>query len=354
MEDRALSTRTCDTRAPGKLLLTGEYAVLTGAPAVVVAVGAYASASVVPAPRMQLNVDGQPFAFSIDDHGRLQWAESPPAGRGDLLEAVVAELWSTRSVGDPLPIEIRLDSSEFSMTADDGQSPKLGLGSSAAVLTALLAALNRAWDIGLNTEELQTLGCAAHRCFQGGRGSGVDVATAVHGGVLALGIDEASRPGQPEALCWPDGLELVIVWSGHPASTPAMIERLDAFRARRPEEARRHLDTLTDRAEMAVDAWRAGDTVRIMAGARAYFDALRVMDREAGIGIVTAAHERLRALARQAGAVYKTSGAGGGDLGFAMTDDPVIAARLRSVFDAAGYPVIDLPLAVAGVQISPA
>ncbi|HHQ13875.1 MAG TPA: hypothetical protein ENK16_02505 [Chromatiales bacterium] len=354
MVGRALSTRTIDTRAPGKLLLTGEYAVLTGAPAVVVSVGARATASLAPSPGMQLNVDGQPFPFSIDDRGCLHWPKPPPAGRGELLEAVVAELWSTRSVDNPSPVEIRLDSSEFSMSTADGQSLKLGLGSSAAVLSALLAALNRVWDIGLDTGALCTVGCAAHRRFQGGRGSGVDVATAVHGGVLVLGMDGAGPSGQPEALHWPEGLQLVMVWSGHSASTPGMIARLDAFRARRPAQARRHLDTLTDRAEMAVDAWRASDVERIMASTRAYFDALRVMDREAGIGIVTAAHEQLRALAEHEAAVYKTSGAGGGDLGFAMTGDPAVAARLRSAFDAAGYPVIDRALAVPGVQTGPA
>ena len=340
-----------EAHAPGKLLLSGEYAVLAGAPAVVVAVGARARAVLSPSPQMQLSVSGRPFSFSVEPSGRLRWQDPPPAGHGELLEAAVAGLGAVNAIAEPQPVEIHLDSSEFSVEGADGKQHKLGLGSSAAVLVALLAALDQAWELGLDAANLCELARSAHQHFQGGRGSGVDVVTAVYGGVLAMGMD---GPGQPELLRWPGGLELVAVWSGRSASTPAMIARLDAFHARRPADAKRHLEALTDQATQAVCAWQAGDIATIMASADAYFDALCALDREAGIGIVTDAHARLRALARREGAIYKTSGAGGGDLGFAMTADPDVAARLRSVFAAAGYPVVDQVLAVPGVEASQA
>ncbi len=350
---RVLSTWATEAHAPGKLLLTGEYAVLTGAPAIVVAVGVQAAARLSPSAQMQLNVDGRLYPFVVEPAGRLHWSQPAPAGRGELVETVMAELSAVGYGQALLPVEIRLDSSEFSVAGAAGERLKLGLGSSAAVLVSLLAALNATSQLGLDVDRLRALACAAHRRFQGDRGSGVDVMTAVHGSVLALRRDQAGKDIQPETLGWPDGLELVMVWSGQPASTPAMIARLEAFGARRPTHARCHLELLTDKAGQAVDAWRTADVGRIMTSSADYFQALRNLDRDAGIGIVTAAHERLRLLAEREGAVYKTSGAGGGDLGLAMADDPEIAARVRFAFEAAGHTVIDRPLAVPGVCVGP-
>jgi phosphomevalonate kinase len=119
--------------APGKLLVTGAYAVLEGATALVLAVDRYARAS----------------ASGIDT----------------------------------------------SALYENGQ--KLGLGSSAASLVAKLgreAALGGA-DLGAAEVRARIFANArdAHAAEQSG-GSGVDVAAAVHGGALAYTMREGARP----------------------------------------------------------------------------------------------------------------------------------------------------------------
>jgi phosphomevalonate kinase len=71
-------------------------------------------------------------------------------------------------------------------------------------------------------------------------------------------------------------------------------------------------------AAAALSAWdraAAADLMRILDD---YQQRLREFDRAAGIGIWTAGHQRLADIAAAAGALYKTSGAGGGDFGLAL------------------------------------
>ena len=105
-------------------------------------------------------------------------------------------------------------------------------------------------------------------------------------------------------------------------------------------------------AASAARAWRTGETAQILAATAAYAAALDRLDAAAKLGIVTAEHRSLAQLSQREAAVYKTSGAGGGDLGFALTDQAVVASRLRDAFAAAGYRVLPLKIAAPGLTVS--
>src|SRR3954451_15232031 len=137
--------------APGKLILTGEYAVLGGAPAIVVAV----------------------------DRRAVARRNSTPRGSSPFLLAVADEIAQRRGGSDPAAraaLEISVDSTAFY-----DKITKLGLGSSAAVTVAATAlALGTA-----DPQEVLSVALAAHARAQGprgARGSGADIAAAVHGG----------------------------------------------------------------------------------------------------------------------------------------------------------------------------
>ncbi|EIL96926.1 hypothetical protein UUA_16568, partial [Rhodanobacter thiooxydans LCS2] len=51
------------------------------------------------------------------------------------------------------------------------------------------------------------------------------------------------------------------------------------------------------------------------------------------------------------GVVYKTCGAGGGDIGIALATDTARLQAFRQAASAAGFPVLDLHPAAAGVQV---
>jgi phosphomevalonate kinase len=323
--------------APGKLVVSGEYAVLEGAPAIAVAMPVRAGARVAAAAGSELVVAGDArWGFRWRD-GLPGWDTVPPGGQGRLLEALAATLADDgAALAEPLRIE--LDTRAFFRADAAGRVRKLGLGSSAALTVALAAAL-LAYARGGEPASAQAVAALAHRAhrrFQGGAGSGIDVAAAVQGGVVRLdGAD-----GRTHALRWPPGLAWLAVWSGESASTPALLARLAAFRERDAAQWARHRAELRSIAARIAADWDAAPPAALLESLAGYATALRSLDAAAGIGIVTPAHEQIARLAREAGALYKTSGAGGGDFGLAFAASVPALERFAGACRAAGFPTL--------------
>jgi phosphomevalonate kinase len=259
--------------APGKIVLCGEYAVLWGAPAVSMAVNRRAVA------RVRDSGDG-------GCHLRT------PGYEGDDGFLVIEALCD-----DARPAaEIELDSSAFV----EG-SRKIGIGSSAAVTVALAAALRNSTDIA-------AAAYAAHAALQHGAGSGVDVASALHGGLIEFSMPERDV----RALQWPQGLAYRVLWTGVPSSTAEKLERLadQAVRASR--------SALLLAAPRMAAAWRRGNVEEILAEFVSYTGVLRQFSVDHDLGIFDAGHEQLTDAAMVDGLIYKPAGAGGGDVGILL------------------------------------
>jgi phosphomevalonate kinase len=300
--------------APAKLILTGEYAVLEGAPAVVAALDRRVKATVQEAERWSLTSDleSSPIDLEKDADGVLYLADGRRAVEVDStrLLALVAEHF------DAPPLDVRLESGALRITAEGA---KLGLGSSAAVAVALHTAtrrllearelVGRVDDAAMLTEALDL-----HRRLQAGKGSGVDVGASFTGGLLRFergAGDTAAVHGLP----WPRGLSLGVVWTGRAASTTGFLDRLQAARSARPGPVADALRRLHLGAGKAADAFEQADVTRILAEVDAYREALDGLGEAIGAEILSAPHRALADVARDSGAVYKPSGAGGGDVG---------------------------------------
>lgn len=323
-----------EANAPGKLVICGEYAVLEGAPAIAVAMPVRARACIGPArDESTLTVTGRGCWRFRWEQGLARWREQPPLGLGCLLESVAGTL-AAEGCAPSRPLAIELDTLAFQHIGADGRGHKLGLGSSAALSVALMAGLH-AEVTGREAAPagIESLAQRAHRHFQGGAGSGIDIAAAVHGGVVLIG----TKPGGTRAVGWPPGLHWLAAWSGESASTPALLTRFEAFRCRDPVAFTRHLTVLDDLAVRLAAAWMHGDAAMVLTGLAAYDAALRALDDAAAIGIITPAHERLARLAADTGAIYKTSGAGGGDFGIAFATSQAVLARFAAACAAEGF-----------------
>jgi len=333
-----------EASAPGKLLLSGEYAVLRGAPAVSVSVGVRAVARTCRGPAALLDtLGGREYPFAWSPTTGLQWLEQDPGDRGRLPAAVFDVLAGCPELPPwPESVQLQLDTDAFACGGS-----KYGLGSSAALTVALTALMAQVLGQAADGDALAAIAARAHRRFQGGSGSGVDVMTALHGGLLC--VRPATDPPRAEALRWPDGLCMVIAWSGRPASTPALISAFDTFAA--GAGAAGLLQSLQRCASDAAEAWASGDPRRVLEHTRSFAASLMALDRAGSIGIFTDAHRCLMDISTAAGAVYKSSGAGGGDLGFALTDDRSVAERLRRDFVAAGFEVLELETGVSGLDL---
>jgi phosphomevalonate kinase len=305
-------------RAPGKVFLAGEYAVLEGGAAVVAAAARWASAQFRPG----------------------------LAAPSDLVAAAVARARAA------LPEVAALPAGSAAVETDrfvhDGM--KLGLGSSAAAAVAAAGAMLEAAgvSVAVNKELLFALADEAHRAAQGGVGSGADVAAAVHGGFVHFQRPPGGSPAI-RALPRPAGLRMVVFWTRSSAQTPHLVREVRAFAARAPERHAGCIGSLRAAAAGFADAFAAGDVAALIRWADRGHQALGELGAAAGVPIVTAEVAAAAELARSLGGAAKPSGAGGGDLGvgFFSDADAVEAFTARCP---AGLLVLDLQLGVAGAH----
>ena len=260
--------------APGKVMLIGEYAVLEGASAVVMA---------------------------VDRHVVLYPSKSPATG----LVAFARERAA---------MALGLDASAEGFEADsrafyDG-SAKLGLGSSAAVCVASVASLffQAGRDIyeDATRRDIFRLAFEAHNAFQGERGSGADVAASCLGGTLVVEMGNPKGQWNP-----PVPIRLVFLWSGHVASTPALVQAVrESHKVARDQYA-----MLVARMAEAADGFVAASNLTQLLACIAEYGALMAeLGKHAGVPIVTEEMAQVIALARRSGGAAKPSGAGGGDI----------------------------------------
>jgi phosphomevalonate kinase len=314
-------------RAPGKLVLSGAYTVLEGAPAVVAAVDRYASA----------------------DPAR-------PA------ERLTEELHAAMVLGvlDKAPW---FDASPLRATAPGHASRKLGLGSSAAILVASIAARGawRRWERGdgppwWDETALLTGALAAHRAAQGG-GSGLDVAASVLGGVLRCSLDlDAPAPLHPgprleaSSHALPPDILIAVLASEAESRTSSMLAAVRAFAARDPPGYRALLSEAAAGAFAATSATSAAD---FAAALDRQVEALTALGDRAGAPIVTPTLRQLRPDAAAEGAALAPSGAGGGDVAIFVGSRPPSAAFLTRAH-AAGLTLEPMTIGARGVHLAEA
>jgi len=277
-------------RAPGKVVLLGEYAVLDGAPAVVAAVDRGVLCATTPAGVLEIDTPGDDrFVRAALDH-----AGASPARYA------------------------------FSDWNPPETSSKAGLGGSAAATVCALLAARSLRGEAPSPRALFEEGLAVHRAVQGS-GSGIDVAASAFGGVVRF------ERGAVAPLAAPP--HLVVVWSGRSASTGPRVERYLDWQAR---------DAFVAESAALVHQFPTAPVASLAAARRL----LAGMAAVAGIEYTTPALQRIAALAETHGGAAKPSGAGGGDVAVAVLPDPDAEAAFRAACEAEGLPV--LPVRVTG------
>jgi mevalonate kinase len=237
---------------------------------------------------------------------------------------------------------------------DSADGTKLGLGGSAAVTVAIVAAIFALAEVATDPPEqfhdaVFATAWRAHRAAQNGIGSGADVAASTYGGIVRFAL----RPrGLPEVapLPRPGNAILLAAWTGATATTVDLVRRYLAL----PYDERRSAFLRASRAN--VD--RLANALRCGSISAAALDsgstALSQLAASTGLPLLTPRLLQLLAIARAHGAPAKSSGAGGGDCGIALTTDVAAAQRIRNAWRAAGLVPLDLALSGQGVTVGTA
>ncbi len=317
--------------APGKVVLSGEYAVLDGAPAICMAVDrrAYVTLADTDGDHSEVTAPGY-----SDDVGRFVTVDDDIEWQhGEASFGVVDSVWRVADLRQKGAMAINLDTSEF---IDVATQRKIGIGSSAAITAALCAAASHSADVSA----LTTLAQRAHAILQGGTGSGADVACSLSGGLIEYRREGASV----EALKWPAGLSYRLIWTGVAVSTTDKLKKL-AANVSKPSRV-----LLAGASEDMAVAWRSADASKIIEGYRDYSEQLRRFGSDHNLGIFDAGHDELWHAANTAGLTYKPCGAGGGDVGILLgADDTALDAFTDS--QSTHCTVLDCEMSPTGVRI---
>lgn len=282
-------------RAPGKVVLLGEYAVLDGAPAIVAAVDRGVQVRVLPAATLQIETpDDDRFVRAA-----LIAAEAPPA------------LYA------------------FSDWNPPKTATKAGLGGSAAATVAAVLAARALQGRSTTPDDLYAIAAPVHHAVQGS-GSGIDVAASAWGGVVRFQAGRVVPMPVPE--------HLVVVWSGGSAKTGPRVERYLAFEDR-GEFARR--------STLAVERF-ATDPIQALRDMRQNLEA---MAAAAGIEYRTKGLVRIAELAEARRGGAKASGAGGGDVAVAILPDADHERTFREACAAHGLPVLEVAIAPGAHEV---
>ncbi|MFI9583710.1 phosphomevalonate kinase [Streptomyces sp. NPDC052236] len=361
--------RTVVRRAPGKLFVAGEYAVVeAGNPAILVAVDRHVTVT-VSGSGSGSGSGGAGVVISSDlgpQRVRRQWhdgrlgedgqygEDGEQRGRGGLPHVVsaievVGRLLAERGLATPA-----LSVSVSSRLHEHGT--KFGLGSSGAVTVATVAAVASFCGLELSPDTRFRLAVLATAEIDA-RASGGDLAASTWGGWIAYQapdraavLDLARRRGVEEALRvpWPgfevrrlpppQGLSLEVGWTGTPASTASLVAGLDRRAWRGGASHQRFVKSTTDCVRAAIAALEQADPQALLEQIRCARRELARLDDAVGLGIFTTELTALCDAAEAVGGAAKPSGAGGGDCGIALLDaeaSPAIA-HLRQRWATAG------------------
>ena len=296
-------------QAPGKIVISGAYAVLEGAPALVVAVDRYATA----------------------DNGR------PAVRRTAEIDAAIHEGFLRQTPW--------FDASPLRTAKADGDR-KLGLGSSAAILVAALAA-----DALDGPEPPRDLAAhvfpralVAHRQAQRG-GSGIDVASSCYGGVLQCQRD---GEGQLQVEPWqlPAAVVVEVFAYDEAAATADMVAGVADYARRSPLEYAAQMSILRSLADEACESRSAEAWLGVMAK---QYAALADLGDAAGVPVVDASGRELAASAKAEGACFGPAGAGGGDVAVWL-GATVSPQKFRARAHELGLSLLPLRTGVRGVH----
>lgn len=276
-------------RVPGKVMLSGEYAVLHGGTAVLA---------------------------TVDRWLTLTEAESPLESTPVVDEAFKEPIPELEAHEKKSPLKgLAVDRSEFIAEDPYGDSVKLGIGSSAAEAVGTIAL--RFERAGMNWREnrrrIAELADTAHNRAQGGRGSGADVwASALQQPIsfrLGLSGPEADQVADLASPTTP----LTLLWTGEPADTRELVGTFESW-LDRDSLADGLLARLVDASEELAPLWFGSNAGTLYAGLDQFTARMRECADAAGLPWMLPLHEELMEWAEENGGRAKPTGAGGGDL----------------------------------------
>ena len=363
--------------APGKLMLAGEWSVLElGNPCIVLSVNKRVHVEIEESKEISISVDD----FKIKnvkaefDGDNLHWINKLSDEEKERLIFMRGAIETTlQYLGDYKLFKIRSWGEESQLEVD-GEMRKIGFGSSAAAVVAVVAALLKLNDNGTETKEdkdiIYKLSTIAHYFAQGKVGSAFDVAASTYGGAtvykrfdpdwLAKEMESGKSVRDivnkdwsgfySESLELPDDFILLVGWTRESASTSAMVKQMGEFKSKNRKEYDDLYARIGGLVGTLINEWKDNNKERVLELLRKNEDELRELGGKSGVNIETPELKQLSEIANKHDAAGKLSGAGGGDCGIAVCFSKEIADKIQKEWEDAGLFLLDATIDYKGVK----
>lgn len=308
--------------APAKIILFGEHFVVYGEPAIVIAINKRARAT---AERRQDNR----LRFHSTNLSTACYFENGvfKVEQGDAKE--------TRLKFEPVKLTVERVLSKYGKNVGldveiDSTIPVgAGLGSSAAVVTSVAAAVGALLELKLTKEDIFRIAYDAEKTVHGNP-SGVDPAIATFGGTLLFQIDTGFKPVEVNS-----DIPLVIGDTGVVRSTRVQVEKVREIMDNYPQIADSLRKAAREIVLRAVTALKESDLVTL--GTLMNINHALLY----GVGVSDESLEWLTSAARKAGALgAKLTGAGGGGCMIALAKAEKLDNVSEAIMRAGGSPFV--------------
>lgn len=352
---------------PGKLMIAGEYAILEPRQhAVVIAVDRFVTAEIQRSNKNVLSLPGLGLT-------RITWKNNGVDPVFSSSDSRLSFVRAAIKITNQFLRERSIESEKFSLTITselaDKQGRKYGLGSSAAITVAAIAAVLVFNKMRLPREKIFKLAALSHLLVQG-NGSGADIAAAIFGGWIdytafsakwvlnemeeGTGINELIELPWPylsfSPLTSPVDLELCVGWTKEAAGTGHMVDKIQKLRLTEPQRYEQFLEESANAVACFVKGFEQGNNELVLDGISRNRQALRELGEAAGVPVETPKLKVLCDLAEEFGKA-KPSGAGGGDCGIALIHHHSQRERLYDTWIKAGIIPLYLRVAENGVTL---
>jgi phosphomevalonate kinase len=361
-----------EVRAPGKLMLAGEWAVLElGNPCIVMAVDKYVTAKAEESPSMAINAKDLGLENLEADFDGKELKFKKELSEDEKEKAIMAKnsveitLRYLKEIGaETKNFTVSTESEITAITLKDGSTAKVGFGSSAAAVVAIIKAIMKLHGQDIESEEAKAkaykLGCIAHYFGQGKVGSAFDVAASTYGGAIVykkFDSDwmvkelEAGKPiKEVVASEWksfeaspielPEDFTLCVGFVGYSASTKELVVKMRDFKASNEEKYNEIYRGIKAVVESLMAALKQKDKEKIKALIGENRKLLKELAQESGNKLETEELTELIETANALGAAAKFSGAGAGDCGIAICFERETEEKVKQAWNEKGlYPM---------------
>lgn len=361
--------RPIHIKVPGKLMMAGEFAVLEPYhKLVVMAVDRFVYATLENSTENELVLKN----FNL----QLQWYHSDGNVQIESQDERVNFVESAMNIVFRYLHERSIQTCPFRLSIrselDDKTGLKYGLGSSAAVVTAVVKTILYNFLPEEPSQELIfKLAAIAHVRTQG-NGSGADIAASTFGGVLQYSsfqaewlIDEYNRSSSITELVakewpylsikrlkFPKNVLVCIGWTGKPASTSNLVNKILELREMSKHTYEKFLADSRKSVDIFLQGIKEENVPLMLEGFKSNRHCLADIGEKANATIETPLLGKLSDLAEQYGGAGKVSGAGGGDCGVALMPTVDSANQLLSEWEQENIIPLDISIYFAGDKVS--